>query len=225
MTDIPWHLEGKWLEYCSCDAGCPCESMAAPTQGHCEGMIAMQVDEGYYGDTRLDGGIIAATFHFPRAIHHGGGQMHPILPEGLSEQQIEAIFAILSGEGQPAGTIFNIFSVIIETIHEPTFTPIEFEWDIKSRRAKIAIPGLARAATAPILNPVTDTEVSIRTVLPDGWTFYEAEVGTGDVKSLGPIKVDFSRRHSSLAYFAFNNNGMAYSYDEMQEKYGLDNAA
>jgi hypothetical protein len=225
MTDTPWHLEGKWLEYCSCDAGCPCESMAEPTQGYCEGAMAMQVDEGYYGDVRLDGGLIAATFTFPRAIHHGGGQMHPILPEGLSEDQVNAIFAILSGEGQPVGTIFNIFSVIIETIHEPTFAPIEFDWDIKNRRAKLTVPNLLRASTEPIRNPVTDEPVQVRTVLPDGWTFYEAEVGTGDVKSIGSIKVDFSHRHSSLAYFAFNNDGMAYSYEEAKAKYGLDNAA
>jgi len=225
MTDTPWHLEGKWLEFCSCVSGCPCETMNPPSEGYCEGLIAMKVDEGYYGDVRLDDGIIAATFHFPRAIHHGGGQMHPILPEGLSEDQVNAIFAILSGEGQPVGTIFNIFSIIIETIHDPVFAPIEFEWDVKARRGRVAIPNQVRASAVPILNPVTDEEMSIRTVLPDGWTFYEAEVASGDVKSIGSIKVDFAKRHSSLAHFAFNNNGMAFSYEEAKEKYGLDNVA
>jgi len=26
-----WLIEGKYIEYCSCDLGCPCEAMADPT--------------------------------------------------------------------------------------------------------------------------------------------------------------------------------------------------
>ena len=42
MADPKWRLEGKWLEYCSCDSGCPCESMAPPTYGHCTGLVAFK---------------------------------------------------------------------------------------------------------------------------------------------------------------------------------------
>lgn len=223
MSDVQWFMQGKWLEYCSCDYGCPCETMAEPTYGHCDGAIGMKIDEGYYGDVRLDGVVIAATFFFPRAIHHGGGHMQPILPEDTTEAQREAIFKILSGEGQPVGTAFQIFSVIVEHHHEPLYLPIEFEWDIKKRRARLAVPNIVTASTVPIRNPVTDKEHRIRTVLPEGWTFYEAEVASGTVKGIGDIKFDFSQRHSSLAYFAFDNNGMAYSYDEAKQRFGLDN--
>jgi hypothetical protein len=225
MTDVKWHIEGKYVEYCSCDAGCPCESMAPPTRGHCNGLLAFEIEEGYFGDVRLDGVTFAATYFFPRAIHHGGGHMQPILSDQSSEEQRGAIFTILSGEGQPVGTIFNIFSIIIETIHDPLFLPIGFEWDVKKRTCKVDIPGVARAETAPILNPVTDGEVQIRTVLPEGWVFYEAEVGSGIAKGIGDIKFDYAKRHSSLAHFAFNNNGMAYSYEEAKARYGLDKVA
>jgi hypothetical protein len=143
--------------------------------------------------------------------------------EDTTEAQREAIFKILSGEGQPVGSMFQIFSVIVEHVHEPLFLPIEFEWDIKKRTAKIAVPDVVRATTEPIRNPVTDKEHHIRTVLPEGWVFYEAEVASGTVKGIGDIKFDFSQRHSSLAYFAFDNNGMAYSYDEAKQRFGLDN--
>jgi hypothetical protein len=223
MTDVKWFMQGKYVEYCSCDSGCPCETMVAPTYGHCDGVVAMKVDEGYYGDVRLDDVIIAATFYFPRAIHHGGGHMQPILPEHTTEAQREAIFKIMSGEGQPVGTMFQIFSVIVDHIHEPQFLPIEFEWDITKRTAKLVVPDVVIAATEPIRNPVTDKEVNIRTVLPEGWVFYEAEVGSGTVKGFGDIKFDFSNRHSSLAHFAYDNNGMAYSYEEHKKRFGLDN--
>ena len=71
-------------------------------------------------------------------------------------------------------------------------------------------------------HPVTDEEVRIRTVLPHGWVFYEAEVGSGAAKGTGDIKFDYSQRHSSLAHFAFNNDGMAYDYAEAKQRYGLD---
>ncbi len=222
MTDTKWFMQGKYVEYCSCDHGCPCESMASPTYGHCDGVIAMKIDEGYYGDVRLDNVIIAATFYFPRAIHHGGGHMQPILPENTTDAQKEVIFKILSGEGQPVGTMFQIFSVIIEHIHEPLFLPIDFDWDVKKRTAKISVPKVVTATTSPIRNPVTDTEQRIRTVLPEGWVFYEAEVASGAAKGLGDIKFDFTQRHSSLAYFAFDNNGMAYSYEEAKQHFALD---
>ena len=218
MTDTQWSMEGKWLEYCNCDHGCPCESMAPPTHGECTGIVAFKIDKGYFGNVSLDDLLVVATFYFPRAIHHGEGHMQPILEAKSTPEQREAIFAIMSGENQPPGTIFNIFSNIVETIHDPLFLEMEFEWDMDARRARVNVPGVARATTEPILNPVTDKEHRILTVLPEGWTFYEGEVGSGTAKGIGDIKFDYSQRHSSLAYFAWDNNGMAMSYDEFKKR-------
>jgi len=199
--------------------------MAPPTRGHCDGVVAFKVKEGYFGDVPMEGLIFAATYYFPRAIHHGGGHMQPIVHEDSTEAQREGLFAIMSGEGQPVGTIFNIFSVIVEHIHEPLFLPLQFDWDIKKRTCLVNVPGVVRAETTPIRNPVTDDEILLRTVLPKGWVFYEAEVGSGTAKGFGDIKFDYSQRHSSLAYFAFDNDGMAYNYGESLERYGLDKIA
>lgn len=221
MAARNWHLEGKWLEYCNCDHGCPCEAQAPPTQGHCEGAVAFHIDEGHCEDVRLDGLTVAATFFFPRALHHGGGHMQPILEERASEAQREAQFYILSGEDQPVGTMFQIFSVIIEHLHEPIFTTIEFDWDIAGRRARLEVPGVVRARAEPILNPVTDEEHRMLTVLPNGWVFHEAEVAAGFAKGLGDLKFDLSDRHSSLAYFAWNQDGMAFDLKQAREKHPL----
>ena len=214
MTDTPWRIEGQFLEYCSCEFGCPCEANVPPSQGHCDGAMAFTIDKGHFGDTDLSGLVVAATFYFPRAIHHGGGHMQPILEDHTSEAQREAIFTIMSGEGQPVGTIFNIFSVIVETIHEPIFAKIEFEWDMDKRTARLNVPGVVRATTEPIRNPVTDEEHRMRLVLPEAWMYYEAEVASGTAKAIGDIKFDYSQRHSGLANYAWDNNGLAQTYDE-----------
>jgi len=218
LPATPWRLEGKWLEYCSCDFGCPCESMASPTQGHCTGLVAFSIDKGHCGDVPLDGLVVAATFYFPRAIHHGHGQMQPILQSHTTEAQREALFYILSGENQPVGTMFQIFSIIVETIHDPVFADIDFEWDLAGRRARVHVPGVVRATTEPIRNPVTDEDHRILTVLPEGWVFYEAEVGAGNLKGLGGIKFDLAQAHSSLAHYAWDQDGMALTYKEFQRQ-------
>ena len=94
MTDTQWRLEGKWLEYCSCDYGCPCESMADPTQGHCTGAVAFKIDKGHYGDLSLDGLVVAATFYFPRAIHHGQGRGWPDCASCLGRASFRSSAAI-----------------------------------------------------------------------------------------------------------------------------------
>ena len=156
-----WLIEGKYVEYCSCDLGCPCESMADPTYGHCTGLVSFHIDNGHCDGVSLSGLSVVATFYFPRAIHHCEGVMHPIIDERASDAQREAIFYILSGEDQPVGTMFQIFSVIIETIKEPLFAPITFEWDLDKREARIEVPETVRARSEPIRNPVTDAEHKI----------------------------------------------------------------
>ena len=220
MAGKNWHIEGEYVEVCSCDHGCPCEAMAPPTHGECEGIIAFRIKKGHCEDVSLDGITVVATFAFPRAIHHGHGQMQPIIDGITSEAQTEAIFYILSGEDQSVGTMFNIFSVIIEQIHDPIFTEISWEWDLEGRYARIDVPDLLRARAEPIRNPVTDKEINILTVLPDGWVFHEAENASGVAKGMGALKFDFAQRHSSLANVIWNQNGLALSFEEYKEQYG-----
>jgi hypothetical protein len=144
----------------------------------------------------------------------------PILDARADEAQRNALFYILSGEDQPVGTMFQIFSVIIETIKDPLFAKIDFEWDIEKRSAKVEIADVVRAHSEPIRNPVTDKELRMMAVLPEGWVFHEAENASGFAKGLGAIKFDLKGRHSSLAHIAWNQNGLLHTYDEYKRKFG-----
>lgn len=222
MAGRDWSIEGRWVEYCSCDMGCPCESMANPTQGHCTGVIAFIIDKGHCDGVSLDGMKVAATFYFPRAIHHGDGHMQPILEDTVSEEQKDAIFYILSGEDQPVGTMFQIFSIIVEHHHDPIMAKLDMEIDVKARSARIEVPQSLRARSESIRNPVTDEEHRILTVLPDGWVFHEGEGAVGHTKSIGDLKFELDRSHSSLAYVAWGPNGVKYSLDEARRRFPLD---
>jgi len=43
------------LGTCNCDYGYPCEFNAPPTRVPCEGVMAMEIIDGYFGDIRHDG--------------------------------------------------------------------------------------------------------------------------------------------------------------------------
>ena len=216
MAGRDWQIEAKYIEYCSCDLGCPCESMADPTYGDCTGLVAFEIGKGRCEGVDLSGLRVVATFYFPRAIHHGQGVMHPIIDQRATDEQRDALFYILSGADQKLGTMFQIFSVIVETIKEPLFANISFEWDLASRKARIEVPGVIHARSEPIRNPVTDEEHRLLTVLPEGWVFHEAESAAGFAKGTGAIKFDLNRRHSSLANVAWNPNGLVQSYEEFR---------
>jgi hypothetical protein len=221
MAVRDWSIEAEYVEYCSCDYGCPCESMAPPTQGHCTGAVAFKINKGHCDGIDLDGLIVVATFYFPRAIHHGEGHMQPILEARTTPEQRDALFYILTGEDQPVGTMFQIFSQIIEHHHDPIFTEIGWEWDIKNRRARIDVPNIVRAHSEAIRNSVTDKEHRIITVLPEGWVFHEAEGAAGFAKGIGDIKFDLAQRHSSLAYVAWNRNGLSLDLAQSRKRFPL----
>jgi hypothetical protein len=127
----------------------------------------------------------------------------------------------MSGEDQAVGTMFQIFSIIVEHLHDPVFADITFDWNIKDRTARVEVPNVVRARTEPIRNPVTDEPHHMLTVLPDGWVFHEAECASGFAKGIGDIKFDFSQSHSSLAYFAWDQNGPALSLEESRKRFPL----
>jgi len=196
--------------------------MAPPTKGYCTGAVAFQIDKGNCEGVMLDGMKVVATFYFPRAIHHGDGHMQPFLEDTISDVQKDAIFYILSGQDQRVGTVFQIFSVIVKTLHEPIFTKIQFDWDIKNRKARVEVPTLLRARSEPIRNPVTDGEHRMITVLPEGWVFHEAENAAGYAKSLGDLKFDLNQSHSSMAYVAWGPDGLKYDLTASRQHFPLN---
>ena len=73
MAFVDWKISTKQIGTCSCDYGCPCEFNAPPTRLPCEGVMAMEITEGYFGKTRLDGLRVAGVYRWPGAVHEGNG--------------------------------------------------------------------------------------------------------------------------------------------------------
>lgn len=208
MAYVDWLIRGPKLGNCSSDYGCPCEFNGGPTGEVCEGMEAMEIEEGYFGDVRLDGLRFAGAFHWPGPVYQGKGVYQPVIDERITDAQRDALFTILSGEEQEPTTVFNIYGSTIETELEPIFAPIEFECDVEARTGRIHVPGLLDARFEPIRNPATGQPHRARIVLPEGFEFREAEVASSDFSSTGTVAYNYKSRYGSLCNVAYGPYGI-----------------
>lgn len=208
MAYVDWMIKGPKIGACSCAYGCPCEFNAPPTQGHCEGLEAMEIEEGYFGDIRLDGLRVAAAYRWPGAVHLGGGVAQGYIDERAGDAQIDALFKILGGEEQEPTTVFNIYGSTIEKEFDPVFTPIDFYCDLDKRLAGFTIPGRLEMKAEPIRNPVTGAPHRALIRLPEGFEFREAEMASGTCKGAGEIKFDYDGCYAAMWYAAYGPHGI-----------------
>lgn len=201
MSYVDWTIKGPEIVTCNCDWGCPCQFNARPTYGHCRAAAAYGVDEGHFGEIRLDGLRFAGLFAWPGAIHEGGGEMQPIVDERASEEQREAVLRIMAGEEtEPGATIFNVFSNVIDTVYDPLFLPIELEADVEAREGRFSVPGVVEARGEPIRNPVSGQPHRARIDLPHGFEYAVAEIASSTTKTQdAKIPLDWTQAHGHFA--------------------------
>jgi len=94
---------------CNCSWGCPCQFNALPTTGHCEALLAWQISDGYFGNTRLD------------------GVRRTIVDEQASKEQRDALIALDSG--QHGGPYWEVFAAVCPNLIEALFAPIALNVD------------------------------------------------------------------------------------------------
>lgn len=209
MDKIDWRIKGFEFVNCNCDPGCPCQFNSRPTHGNCEALGAFRIEEGYFGDTRLDGLSFAMTLKWPGAIYEGNGQAQAFIDDSASPEQRDAILAILSGEtSEPGATFFNVFASTMTTMHEPVFCPIEVSGDIDARKAIVKVADLIDASGTPVLNPVTGEEFRGRIDLPHGFEYAVAEVAQGRTSAHSNIPLELDGSHCHMAQLDIGPSGV-----------------
>ena len=209
MPDVDWAIKGPHFMNCNCDFGCPCQFAALPTDGTCEAVVAWRIDEGHYGDVKLDGLIAVNTYAWPGAIHEGKGAMQSIIDERSDDEQRDALAAVLRGEGAEKGsTMLWIYHAMSETVHEPIISAIDLTVDFEKRIGKLSVPGVLETTVEPLKNIVTGAEHRARIDLPAGKEFNLAEVASGTTKGTGAVALDFSDSHAHFAESAMTSQGI-----------------
>lgn len=124
MTNKNWHMQGHYLESCTCREVCPCLHLGHPTEGSCTGLVAWHIDEGRYGELSLDGLNVVVALHTPGAMAEGNWKVVLYLDAAGDETQREALGRVFGGEagGHPAVLASFIAEVLgVESV------PIHYE--------------------------------------------------------------------------------------------------
>jgi hypothetical protein len=209
MPYVEWEIKAREFANCNCAYGCPCQFNALPTHGYCQAVVGYEIDEGHFGDTRLEGLCAVYVGKWPGAVHEGNGEMQVIIDERADDAQREALRKILYGEEtEPGTTVWNVFMTTITTVHEPLYTAIHFEVDIDARRARLVVPGLIEANGEPIRNPVTGAEHRARIELPHGFEYTVAEVGSGTSTARASVPMELRDSYGQFAHLHLSTHGV-----------------
>jgi hypothetical protein len=205
-----WEFKGRELINCNCDYGCGCQFNGMPDKGHCHAVAAIQIDEGHHGDVRLDGLRIAGIYKWPGAVHEGNGEVVPFVDIRADEQQREALLKIMTGQDtDPMATMLAVYASTIVTLHDPVFTEIDFEVDVDGRRGRMSIDGYVEMSGEPIRNKITGEESRAQIVLPAGFEYEVADIGSASSRtSGGPMQVDIADSYGQFANIHLSTHGV-----------------
>jgi len=177
MSEIPkWWIKGDWFDVCNCGIPCPCtfaQAANGPPGDTCEGVAAWHINEGIFGDVRLDGLNVLEVLRFTGNIWLVAKTYRTgkFIDDRADEQQREALELIWSGR---AGGMIANFSA--ETFEDLGFAtgPIEFEVaeDLAYWRARI--PGLVEAYGEALTGPTCPEGARVQLINPPG-----SETGSG----------------------------------------------
>ncbi|MGH7068288.1 MAG: DUF1326 domain-containing protein [Acetobacteraceae bacterium] len=207
---VEWQIRGTELANCNCAYGCPCQFNALPTHGDCHAAVAVTIEEGHFGEVRLDGLAAVLMGSWPGAIHQGNGTMQVIVDQRADEAQRDALVRIMTGQDTvEMATVWWVFAAMAPRKLPPLFRSIDIEIDVDARRGRFAVPGIIETIGEPIRNPVTGAEHRARIDLPHGFEYRIAEMGSASSRVSGGIPLPgLERTHAHFARLHLSNNGV-----------------
>ncbi len=133
-----WAIKGDYLDACSCQYVCMCDFGVDPQMHECQGVGAIKIKEGKYGETSLSG--LTAAFYVKPGVEWG-----VYINESATEAQREALGMIMKGTFAEAGKDLGVKTAKIK------FTS-------RSAKATLEIPGVMKVSAERVLNnkkPIT----------------------------------------------------------------------
>ena len=207
-----WEFTGRELVNCTCEYGCNCQFNALPDKGHCYAVAGIAIDEGFFGDTRLDGLRVAAIFKWPRAIHEGNGEAIAFVDERASADQRNALLRIMTGQDTaPFATMFAVYASTVTKMHDPVFIAVDLDIDVDARKGRVFVKDYIETTGRPIRSPVTGEDSRAQITLPSGFEYEVAEIGSATSRTTGPVRVEIEDKYGQFARIHLNNDGVVRS--------------
>jgi hypothetical protein len=199
LATTRWTMKGKVLIACNCDWGCPCNVNARPTKGNCEGGWTWQIEEGSFGDTKLDGLHLSLYADWPGAIHEGGGVATALIDERADARQREALSTLVGGN---AGGPWGVFRKTFTTLHGPS--TVRYDTSFAGELPQVKAGDVLDCSTQYIRNPVTNMTSHPRIVLPEGMILKDAALlATKRFVVQDGVTYDHSGQYAAFGFFSY----------------------
>jgi hypothetical protein len=199
-TTTAWRLTGKGYEFCNCQPGCTCNFSGFPTSadGSCKAAVGVHIAEGHCGDVDLADINAIALIDWPGAIHDGNGKAVFVVPEAVSDEQLDYLAKIFTGQlgGLPwsiLGTTFEITGVVR--------TDVEIDDD--GINSGFRASGVGEAKGTTLKNPVTGEDHNVAIVLETGFIWKRGDCGQGSFR-VQAEGIDLSFENSNWIYYDFD---------------------
>ncbi len=145
----------------------------------------------------------------PGPIHEGNGKAIAFVDENADQKQRDALLKIMTGQDTaPFATMFAVYAATVTKMHDPVFTKIDLELDIDGRRGRIFVKDYIDTIGEPIRSKATGAESRAQIVLPEGFEYTVAEIGSASSKTKGPVEVEMKDTYGQFARLHLNNNGV-----------------
>ena len=120
---MPYKIEGRLLEVCTCNVLCPCWVGEDPDGGTCDGTLAWHVDKGSVNGVDVAGRTIVMLCHIPGNILKGNWNVRVYVDEKATEAQMNALLNVWTGKlGGPIADMAKLVGKV-DSVEK---VPIEF---------------------------------------------------------------------------------------------------
>lgn len=209
---IEWHVKGPSFGNCNCDHACPCQFEGLPTDGKCEAMGVVHIEEGDFNGVDLAGTRFAVVYAWPGPVFEGGGDMQMIIDDRCSGPQREALEQIGSGkETMEASTHWWVYATMCDTHHETLVKRIDLDIDMEARTARCHIEGVLETSGEPIRSRVDGSPHRVRIQVPHGIEFDTAEIVNGRTRSHSAVKLDLNDSYGQLCELHLTHRGPSHN--------------
>jgi hypothetical protein len=135
-----WKVNGTYFEACNCEAACPCFFLSDPTESDCTALVAWHIDDGNFGDVRVDNLNVALAVHSPGNMATTPWKAAVYFDESASEDQKNALMQIFTGQagGHPARLVSHIGEVL-------GVSSLPMVYQAEGKRRSLQVTGVAKA--------------------------------------------------------------------------------
>jgi hypothetical protein len=97
---MAWKLRGNYVETCSCELMCPCNTSLdhGATYDYCRVTLVFVIKDGDIDGTDVSGLTVAAIADTPKVMTEGNWRLGVFVDERASDEQLDKLVGVFSGQ-------------------------------------------------------------------------------------------------------------------------------